>query len=592
MSEPIIKCESIFFSKLFERGKFEVPWHQRYYDWGAEHVSDLLRDINEAVGTKERCYFLGSIMLVGKDGDSVCEINDGQQRMITYSLICARFSRFFYERNASRNESYAIRVLFDVPDTHTDTLANVDDLTSRLTPPRSDKERYRAMIRNRDIGGNGKLTAAWNTIDTFISEKETNTESINSYFDFLINKVEVACLYIPKSKISPNSIFEVINCRGKKLSDFDLIRNYLYSHFNADDKKDRRDTVHVNLEKIKLSLSSSDRSAGYSRCYFQCRYGFLAKDRFYREMRNNTTEKISASKQKPADYIFKLISDYTSDNHLNAFHLIKRLDIHHQIIEGFIRDSRTRNNKRNLQIFLQELHNYTVTFPILFALLCKYLKEKNDSKRKDLSRKIHIAIKKLNAFVMRTAFIAKFESSHYEREFSDFARRIWNIVSLDDLKIDEFIEECDSEGEQVSDNNRFKKRLMETEIKASLKAKTFLYGINCFEQSDGNLININNCTLEHIFPKSQQHQSSWEHFNEHKPTDWIYRIGNLTLLGETDNKPDNQTNRDFLKKKKIFTNSSIKLTRDIAEYDQWSPSEIEERQHKLTKTAIKVWSIK
>ena len=74
-------------------GRFVVPWHQRYYDWSAEQVLELLRDIDEAIDAGRQSYFLGSIMLV-QDVDA-WQINDGQQRLITISLILASFCRRF-----------------------------------------------------------------------------------------------------------------------------------------------------------------------------------------------------------------------------------------------------------------------------------------------------------------------------------------------------------------------------------------------------------------------------------------------------------------------------------------------------------------
>lgn len=84
-----IRAEAKSFSDLFEMGTFSVPWHQRHYDWDKPHVTALLNDIEEARREKRVCYFLGSIMLIDSGGDH-WEINDGQQRMITVSLIIAR----------------------------------------------------------------------------------------------------------------------------------------------------------------------------------------------------------------------------------------------------------------------------------------------------------------------------------------------------------------------------------------------------------------------------------------------------------------------------------------------------------------------
>ena len=279
----VIESKGVTFFRLFCDGRFEVPWHQRRYDWTTDHVQELLQDIDEAVSTRRQCYFLGTVILV-KSASRRWRVNDGQQRMVTLSLICACLRRLFTDHNDSRREHLALRVLFDVDENTAEVLENIDRQIPRVTPPSNDKTRYDQLIRGRSIGTNGKLTQAWRQIDSFVLGM--GLDKARQFFDFLMRKLELACLYIPDS-VDPNSVYETINCRGKRLDDLDLIRNHLYSYFNADEDAPRRDTVHENLEKIHTHLRDSSRFADYARCYFQSRYGFLQKSNFYRDARKH-----------------------------------------------------------------------------------------------------------------------------------------------------------------------------------------------------------------------------------------------------------------------------------------------------------------
>ena len=58
----LIKSDSSLLAYLFHEGRFEVPWHQRYYDWTNENVAELLQDIDEAFKEDRKCYFLGTII--------------------------------------------------------------------------------------------------------------------------------------------------------------------------------------------------------------------------------------------------------------------------------------------------------------------------------------------------------------------------------------------------------------------------------------------------------------------------------------------------------------------------------------------------
>ena len=87
-----------------------------------------------------QCYFLGSVMLVERGDGRSWEVNDGQQRMITFSLICARLCRLFQKyQNDTRREGLALRVIFDLGVDHTQGLSDADDFEPRLLPPRDDK---------------------------------------------------------------------------------------------------------------------------------------------------------------------------------------------------------------------------------------------------------------------------------------------------------------------------------------------------------------------------------------------------------------------------------------------------------------------
>ena len=588
-ADTVIDAKSIVFSRLYYTGKFEVPWHQRRYDWKKEHVSELLHDIDEAVSENRRCYFLGAIMLLAKQGDS-WQINDGQQRMVTISLICACLCRLFSEANDSRREAIALRLLFDLDENNTEQFCNADRLAPRLTPPRDDKTRYNQLIRGKNIGSNGKLTLAWQEIDNFIAGM--GLEKARSFFDFLIQKVEIACLYIPTA-VDPNSVYETINSRGKPLDDLDLIRNYLYSYFNDDSEEARRDTVHESLERVRVQLRDETKITDYARCYFQCRYGFLPKGSLYRETRKKIradAESSSSGGRKPADYIYDLVEDFSRKEHVELFRIISAPSSGDSFIEQFHTHSNKTTAVRNLFIFLKELQTYTVTQSIVFALLSHYVNESDGRKQRKLAKLIHGRMKQFTSFVMRTAFVSlKFEPSQFEDEFANQAEMIQSRLSDDGTIFDEFLKECDA-GYGILDDDKFVERMKTQEMRDAKKIKRFLLGLNYALQSDSEVINEYRCSVEHILPKAEKHWPEWKGFEGQNPSDWIHRIGNLTLLGQYDNKPGDSENRNFLRKKGGYGRSAIALTRALDQHTEWSPGEVNTRQMKLVQQAVRVWS--
>ena len=121
MTSTRITSEVRLVSELLYSGRFEVPWHQRYYDWKTEQVGELLSDLKDALDAGKTCYFLGSIMLVKQASTKPQRINDGQQRLITLSLLIAAFTRRFARKRPSDQgrETLALRALFRRRDNQT-----------------------------------------------------------------------------------------------------------------------------------------------------------------------------------------------------------------------------------------------------------------------------------------------------------------------------------------------------------------------------------------------------------------------------------------------------------------------------------------
>ena len=339
-------------------GRFEVPWHQRYYDWKEEQVGELLFDLKDAVDNGKSCYFLGSITLVKASGEGTQRINDGQQRMIKLSLIVAALCRRFARkrpRDRSR-ETLGLRALFERARNETSRLADSAKYKPRIEPPRNDKSRYVQIVRGHDIGTNGLLTAAWSMIEIFVDVM--SADDAEAFFDFLMQKIEVSVLDIPPD-VDANSVFEALNARGKPLDDVDLTRNRLYSYFSGPEEATRRETVHENLERTLVIGRVASKVQEYFRCYLQCRYGYLQKARFYRDARNNIEAEIDS--QNAADYVYKLVEGLGKQEGIELFRTIASTRSN----PNFEKLLPTASAKRGPTVFLGELQGYKVSHPLV-----------------------------------------------------------------------------------------------------------------------------------------------------------------------------------------------------------------------------------
>lgn len=573
-------------------GRFVVPWHQRYYDWSAEQVLELLRDVDEAIDAGRQSYFLGSIMLI-RDADA-WQINDGQQRLITISLILASFCRRFTEGGEQPDRARELRsmqLLFVLPDNTVTTLQESGGHQLRIEPPRNDQSRFSSVVRGHDIGANGKLTDAWRTVEQFIVSM--TPEKRARFFDFLHGNVEVGILYVPSTE-DTNAVFEALNGRGKTLTHLDLIRNHLYSYFSDPDAAEYRRTVHDNLESTIAICRSRKKAEDYFRCFLQGQFGFLPKTRFYREARAEIRAR-SRGNHGP-DYVYDLVRQLSDRSSVELFRNIAANTPDEDFIQLFLRSSRTHTANRNLAIYLAELQGYSVAHPVAFALLRKFVLTRTDNpkRRRIVALRVNQCLRDLTSFIMRVTFcLSKFEPSRYEANFAKCAKRITGACTIEELSILADLREYDELG--IMDNANFKSFLTSRRVTTSTSAKRarrLLFGVNARQQDDASALNFAACTVEHILPQSPTHRKGWSGFSQESGDlgEWVHQIGNLTLLAEGDRYSSPEFNRDFSGKRRVFERSIFQITRDVAQHRDWTPEAISARSRRLAAIASQVWS--
>ena len=588
--------ESIAFADLFFKGRFIVPWHQRRYDWKKHHVTDLLRDIDDAMDNSSDFYFLGALSLINQGKDKL-GINDGQQRMTTYSLICACFLKYFHSKGIERHDSLGRRILFDVAGRETINSEDIDKLESRMKLTREDHTQYSLMIQEKNVATNGLLTQAWEEIEKYVAAM--SNDKAEKYFVFFTSKVEVSVLTIP-SNVDPNMIFETLNFRGEPLNAFDLIRNHIYSYFNSIDQESRRDSVIESLEgKLRHQISNRNenkRIIEYTRCFLQCKFGFLPKTKLYRGVRTALQNQLKGNKDKKADYIFSLVEQLSNPIHAQIYNTITKQNTPQDLIQEIDAKAGRSKKSRNLKKFLDELRKYSITQPVLLALMSKYFAPEMGAQDKSkVARRIFKEIKFINAIVMRIVFVErKFESSHYESYLSDLARKVYSLNHIDELP-DQYISDRLKEFSPATilKDTSFIETLAKIEFPPSTneKAKRLLFSINAELQSDVEFA-YSSTSLEHVLPKGESHWAGWSGFEEDRHAAYIFRLGNLSILGETDQGSTPEHNANWTAKRPVLERSSLKVNEHFSSLEEWNALLVDKRQELLAKEAARIWSLK
>ena len=585
---PLIEAKEMTLANLLREGCFSVPRHQRYYDWRAEHVDTLLQDLADAVNDNSPCHFLGSIMLINSGETNHWEINDGQQRIITFSMVCAFLCKFFAENGQSSEESHVLRILYNLDEAHGKHLQDGDTLQPRIAPPRHNKSNFNNLIRGHDVGINGKMVDAWKKIVSFFEDAAHQQVAWRqSVLGFMLNKVLVVRLVVDKS-LDSNAIFETLNSRGKHVDQMDLIKNHFLQSFNSDSNPARTDTVSDSFEEIYTGFNGNVESVSdYVRCHMQAEAGFINKERFLKE----TKKRFHGAGTNRRNEIFSLVGRLAKRARIQAFKTFLRKSANRDFLDQLTTDAKKTGAKRKIHDYLLDMHDYKITRPVVFALFLLYLDAPNSAK-KPAAKFAHQCAKLLASFVQRTAHVGDFRPSAYEENFATLAKEIsrGRCKTAEDFL--SALKSYDSAG-IITDRLYIEKVGSNFSMRSDSKFAHIVRRVAEHQQADLKIAEDGNqTTIEHVLPYSPAHHSKpgWSPFPLEDRARFSRALGNLTVLGKGEDRSSDSDNESFAAKKKYYAKSSIVLSKNLCQCKDWSPETVKARQRWMAKEAARIWN--
>ena len=205
--------------------QFTIPSFQRAYTWQAENIEQLVNDLQDACADPNTPYFLGSLILV-KDGPTQYQVIDGQQRLISLSIIVS-----------------VLRELEDDPD----LIDSLNDLIlepgdklrgikaePRLTLRERDTDFFRMYVqegdleglfdlRDNDIESHAQRNIAINTRRVFDALAAMETKDRRRFASYLVNGVTLV-IVTTDDLAGAHRIFDVMNMRGVPLTASDVFK--------------------------------------------------------------------------------------------------------------------------------------------------------------------------------------------------------------------------------------------------------------------------------------------------------------------------------------------------------------------------------
>ena len=219
---------------------FNVPIYQRAYSWKKEdNLKDFLTDIINQ--HPERSYFLGSFLFHingNRNEFIVIDIVDGQQRLTTFVI----FINCLIQK--------LIRKSSNLVSTRTKRIFVQDDDVFKLETSNGDNAFLHNIILNQSEEESPKISTLSQRL--LLEAKEYFDKELEKYDLIMLEKIYQTSinadvlLYVVDKINTATQIFELLNDRGRKLTDLESIKSFLM--YNAGITSNNPDQIIKNIQ--------------------------------------------------------------------------------------------------------------------------------------------------------------------------------------------------------------------------------------------------------------------------------------------------------------------------------------------------------
>jgi hypothetical protein len=558
----ILKQEQPQFGSLAGNGRiFEVPPFQRDYSWDKEEWEDLWHDL---IGIDEEGdHYMGYVVLQETKESKRFLIIDGQQRITTISLLIIAAVKLLKDRG----DDERAEVLRNNYLSYKQASSLV--YKTKLNLNRNNEYVYSAQLIQLQIP---KYVAALkpsekrivNAYKYFYGELQKlfdneGTDKIAAFVERRIDEKLFFTSIIVGDDIDAYKVFETLNARGVKLSTADLLKNFLFSKVFAQAQGEveslERKWYRINDMLGKIDVTS------YIRHFWNARYPPERKASLFK-----------AIKRKIATYEL-------------AIDMINELDDCVVVYAALGNaDSEIWTNEQS--VYINELNILEVSqcYPLLMTAKMKIDEQEFTKLLRDIV-----------TISFRYNTIGGQNPNELERVYGKASEAVYNST----IKTAKEIYQHFLKDVYLDDNsfkNDFRSKIINTN-KYNLLAKYVLSKLEVQYGGGNPVLSSKNLTIEHILP--QKPGDAWVNAfavnDDGSPAnidveDYIFRIGNLTLLESSKN---NMADRElFADKQQIYKTSIYKLSNEqVEEYSKWNANSVSTRQKDMANKAAAIWKI-
>lgn len=257
--EKTPKSITLTLPEIFNNGtnSFEIPDYQRSYSWETSQRTDLLNDIKNILDLENYKHFTGTIVAQEKERNASLnkfDVVDGQQRLTTCVILLSVLAQGGYlehELVQEINNTYLFK------GKETGNTIRLFKLNGELDSYFFRKlEQWDYTSEEHTTKAHININDAFNELKTWIDEKYMLDNQFPSKIYSLLKERIVFLFHVPETSTEVGLMFEVINNRGKKLSELEKIKNYLIYYSEKTGYNDIKVAVSDYWGKILYNLNA------------------------------------------------------------------------------------------------------------------------------------------------------------------------------------------------------------------------------------------------------------------------------------------------------------------------------------------------
>lgn len=561
------------FRQLIEGTKqFVIPVFQRDYAWGRANWQQLWDDITRTASADgDRGHFVGSIVhipdrtVASKPSQLVI---DGQQRLTTLTILCAALRDHI--KASVHGPTDALPTPEQIEAYFISNTLESGDFRYKLRLRRTDNETLKTVVDGRDFdtlqgSKSARIVEAYEFYKGLLDVPEADLTSIYRG----VSQLRIVEISLDRALDDPQVVFESINSTGVRLTQGDLVRNYLLMGLQ---EQDQTRLYQDYWSRIEALFRGPDGSIVDTALNMFLRDYIALKQRFTQEP------------QMPRIYEqFKQLARNSATG-ATMSELESRLGEMLRFARYYAAwDRRIEAPSPKLTEAVWNLrHQGNTTGMIIMKLFDRY--ETGGMSEQELI----VALRLIESYLVRHAVCGRSIRSYW-RIFAGM------IIEIDDDSpakslYQTLAKERGTNGFWTFPSDEdFTKSLQTSEIYHSNRIiKDLLDRLE--NDGQGEPSPVDDYSIEHIMP--QKLTDEWRQMlgddADAVHAEWCHRLGNLTLTAYN----QRYSNRSFEQKKTIkggFNESAVRLNLYVKNQPKWTVAQMEERGDKLAQRALHIW---